>query len=233
MLDYGPLHEGVFLRRPNRFTAWVLLDGRETMCHVKNTGRLRELLLPGAWVRCRYEAAPGRKTQWTLLLVWQDGWVCLDSQAPNLLARQWVQAGGLGFVPQDLRPEQTCGDSRLDLAFTHEGRCCWMEVKGVTLLQDGVAHFPDAPTQRGIRHLQTLCRMAQTGQEAYVLFVIQRQGAHCFTPNRANGPEFAEALQAAVTGGVQPLAVDCVVSETGIRISGRVPVHLEEQEETR
>ena len=228
MLDYGPLTEGIFLRRPNRFVAHVLLEGREVVCHVKNTGRLRELLIPGAKVRCRHHADPNRKTEWTLLLVQRgEHWVCIDSQAPNRLARQWVEAGGLGFCPEQLRTEYAYGASRLDLSFIHNGRQALMEVKGVTLLCGDTARFPDAPTERGIRHLQELQRAVQEGYEAYVLFVIQMQGAACFAPNRANGPEFAEALQQAARNGVQVLAVDCSVCAQGIEVCGPVPVLLE------
>ena len=227
-MEYEALRDGIFLRRPNRFVAHVMIDGTEQICHVKNTGRLRELLVPGARVRCQHHDNPGRKTQWSLILVERAGqWVCIDSQMPNALARQWLEDGGLGERPEWIRPEYSFGDSRIDLAFSLAGRSALMEVKGVTLLQDGVARFPDAPTQRGIRHLRELGRAAREGMAAYVLFVIQMQGARCFAPNRANGPEFAEALRQAAADGVQVLAVDCAVTERGITVAGRVPVELE------
>ena len=148
-MEYTNMVPGIFLARPNRFLAHVQIQGREEICHVKNTGRCRELLPPGAQVWCQVATDPARKTKWDLIAVWKGHrLINMDSQAPNAVAREWLLAGGLGPI-NDLRAETVCGDSRFDFSFTLDGKPCFMEVKGVTLEEDGVCAFPDAPTSKG------------------------------------------------------------------------------------
>ncbi len=221
------LMEGRFIRRLNRFVAEVELGGRAERCHVKNTGRLRELLVPGAVVFCEVHDDPARKTKFSLVLVKKgEQLVSIDSQAPNQAAYDYVAAGGLGGVPSVLRREVTYGDSRFDLFFELCGRPAFLEVKGVTLEQGGVARFPDAPTERGTKHLRGLRRAVAEGYDAYVLFVIQMQGVSCFAPNDAQDPAFGLALREAAANGVHVLAVCCDVTESGIKIAAPVPVRL-------
>ena len=174
-MNYGEMVPGTFLARPNRFIAHVVIDGRVEVCHVKNTGRCRELLPEGAQVWCKRADDPKRKTKFDLIAV-QKGHrlINMDSQAPNAAAKEWLAAGGLGPV-ENLRSEVVHGDSRFDLAFTLNGRPCFLEVKGVTLEHDGVCAFPDAPTERGAKHLRGLAQAAREGYGAYVLFVIQME----------------------------------------------------------
>lgn len=227
MVEYGPMAEGVFLSRPNRFVAMVELDGQAVRCHVKNTGRCRELLVPGARVWCQPSQGAGRKTAWSLITVEKQGrLVNLDSQVPNALAAQWVQAGGLGAVPTALRREFTLGDSRFDLQFILEGQPCLMEVKGVTLETNGLARFPDAPTERGRKHLRGLMAAAQDGWRTWVLFVVQMDGVTAFAPNWATDPAFAQTLVQAQEAGVQLLARTCHVAPDHLEIADPLPIDL-------
>ena len=223
---YQNMVAGTFLSRPNRFIAKVRLNGREETVHVKNTGRCRELLIPGAAVLCQQAANPDRKTRFDLICVWKGKrLVNMDSQAPNVAAGEWLASGGLGEI-RDLRPETVHGDSRFDFSFTRNGRPCLLEVKGVTLEEDGVCAFPDAPTQRGARHLQGLRRAVEEGYDAYVLFVIQMADAAYFRPHFETDPAFAAALSEAAAAGVQILAYDCAVTETTMTIRNPVEVRL-------
>lgn len=210
---YRQMRTGIFLERPNRFTARVITDGREVVCHVKNTGRCRELLIPGARVLVQFHpeaAAAGRKTEFSLIAVWKgDTLINMDSQAPNQAAHEWLSSLE-GF--SEVRREASFGNSRFDLAFLKNGRPGFMEVKGVTLEEDGVARFPDAPTQRGLKHIRELTRMAGEGLEAAVLFVIQMKGVSRFEPNMDTQPEFGLALAEAARAGVLVMAMDCLVS---------------------
>lgn len=226
-MHYANMLPGIFHKRPNRFIAHVEIHGQEQVVHVKNTGRCRELLVPGATVWCQHSDNPARKTQYDLIAV-QKGrrLINMDSQAPNAAAREWLKAGGLGKV-ENLRPETVHGDSRFDFSFTLEGKPCFLEVKGVTLEENGVCAFPDAPTERGAKHLRGLAQAAREGYGAYVLFVIQMAGVTCLRPNDRTDPDFGRALREAAEQGVKILAVECRVSEDTMEISGRVPVHLE------
>ena len=213
-MQYSNVVPGRFVSRPNRFLAQVeTADGVQT-CHVKNTGRCAELLLPGApvWLQ-RFGADAKRKTKFDLIAV-QKGALLLniDSQAPNAAAREFLASGGLGWIPSVLRPEYTWGDSRFDFYLEHGGRRCLAEVKGVTLEEDGTALFPDAPTLRGIKHLEGLSRAAAQGFACCVLFVVQFSPAAAFAPNRRTHPAFADALRAARDAGVRVLAYDCAVT---------------------
>ena len=245
-MTYEAVVSGVFLSRQNRFVAKVLIDGKEETVHVKNTGRCRELLLPGARVFLEYHGdaeKKGRKTRYSLIGVYkerQEGLeplrVNMDSQAPNQAAEEWVRDGGLGLwlekkdgkppVITEVRREVFYGNSRFDLAFLIDGKPAFMEVKGVTLECGGVASFPDAPTERGIKHLKELARAAADGYRTFVLFVIQMKGTHLFTPDWETHSQFGEALCQAQEAGVEILAFDCMVEETGFSIDANIPIRL-------
>ena len=213
---------GRFLARPNRFIAKVEIDGCEETVHVKNTGRCRELLPHGAEVFCRFDPNPARKTRYDLITVLKgDRLINMDSQAPNAAAKEWLLGGGLGEIA-NLKAEAFCGDSRFDFSFTKEGKTCYLEVKGVTLENDGVCAFPDAPTERGVKHLKGLTELARSGYGAYVLFVIQMADVKYLHPNDATDPAFGAALREAAAAGVQVLAMDCAVTESTMDI--RLPV---------
>lgn len=225
-MKYGKMVSGRFLERPNRFIAHIEIDGRTEVCHVKNTGRCRELLPAGARVWCQVADDPRRKTKYDLITVQKgERLINMDSQAPNAAAKEWLQGGGLGEIGS-LRPETTYADSRFDFAFTLDGRQCYLEVKGVTLETDGVCAFPDAPTERGVKHLQGLTKAAKEGCGAYVLFVIQMEGVQYLRPNDATDPAFGKALRAAVAAGVQILAMDCRVTEDTMTIHAPVELRL-------
>ena len=221
-MKYGSMVPGRFLQRPNRFIAHVEIQNETQICHVKNTGRCRELLPPGAQVWCEVAQNPARKTKFDLITV-QKGHrlINMDSQAPNTAAREWLLAGGLGQI-DNLRPETVHGGSRFDFSFTKDGRPCLLEVKGVTLENDGVCAFPDAPTQRGARHLRHLAQAVQEGYGAYVLFVIQMSDVKYLHPNDVTEPAFGAALRSAAAAGVQVLAMDCAVTVDSMDI--RLPV---------
>lgn len=223
---YCDMIPGTFLARPNRFIAYVEIDGQPEVVHVKNTGRCRELLPAGAEVWCQQSANPNRKTKFDLITVRKGSrLINMDSQAPNLAAKEWLAAGGLGEI-ENLRAETKHGDSRFDFSFTKEGRTCFLEVKGVTLENDGVCAFPDAPTERGAKHLRGLTEAAREGYGAYVLFVIQMADVTYLHPNDATDPEFGQALREAAANGVTVLAVDCDVTIEAMKIRNFVPVIL-------
>ena len=213
---------GRFLARPNRFIAHVEIDGQVQIVHVKNTGRCRELLPAGAEVWCRHDPNPARKTKYDLITVRKgDRLINMDSQAPNAAAKEWLLAGGLGNI-EELKAESFHGDSRFDFSFVKDGKPCFLEVKGVTLEHDGICAFPDAPTERGTKHLRGLSELARQGYGAYALFVIQMADVKYLHPNDATDPAFGTALRSAAGAGVQVLAVDCTVTEDSMEI--RLPV---------
>lgn len=223
-MHYKHMVPGIFLARPNRFIAHVQIGGNTEVCHVKNTGRCQELLPAGAQVWCQKSDNPARKTKYNLITVKKgQRLINMDSQAPNQAAREWLLQGGLGDI-QELRPETVHEDSRFDFSFTMNGKRCFLEVKGVTLEQDGVCAFPDAPTQRGTKHLKGLIRAAEEGFGAYVLFVIQMSDVKYLRPNDDTDPAFAAALREAAQKGVTILAMDCAVTEDQMDI--RLPVFV-------
>lgn len=225
-MEYNNICVGRFLNRPNRFVAQVELGGVSETVHVKNTGRCRELLVPGATVYCQRSSNPQRKTKYDLITVEKNGrLINMDSQAPNAAAFEWLRSGGLGELEQ-LQPETVHGDSRFDFSFLKDGRRCFLEVKGVTLEDHNVCAFPDAPTQRGTKHLRGLIRAAQEGFGAYVLFVIQMEGAVSLRPNEKTDPDFAAALRDASQSGVRILAMDCRVTPDSMALRLTVPVLL-------
>jgi len=225
-MRYGKMVEGRFLRRPNRFIAHIEIDGKEEICHVKNTGRCRELLPVGAQVWCLDAPSPNRKTRYDLITVQKgERLINMDSQAPNAAAKEWLLSGGLGEI-RELKAESFHGDSRYDFSFQKDGRQCFLEVKGVTLETDGVCAFPDAPTERGAKHLRGLTEAAKDGYGAYVLFVIQMADVAYLHPNDATDPNFGTALREAAAAGVQVLAMDCAVTVDSMTIRKPVTVKL-------
>ena len=225
-MRYENMVPGHFLRRPNRFIAHVQINGREEICHVKNTGRCRELLTPGAQVWCQRAANPNRKTKFDLIAVQkEERLINMDSQVPNAVAREWLLAGGLGEISQ-LKGEYTHGDSRFDFSFIKDETRCFLEVKGVTLERDGICAFPDAPTERGVKHLRGLTELAREGYGAYVLFVIQMADVEYLRPNDATDPAFGKSLREAAAAGVNVIAMDCLVTEDSMAIRKPVEVRL-------
>lgn len=225
-MKYGYVADAVFLQRPNRFIAQVLLHGQEETVHVKNTGRCKELLVPGAKVYLEKGKNPARKTAWDLIAVEKGNrLINMDSQLPNKVAEEWLAQGGLGQFSQLLR-EQTWGASRLDFCLKDSHRIKYVEVKGVTLEEGGKVYFPDAPTARGTKHLEELTRIRQEGMEAAVLFVVQMKGVSSFSPNDATDPAFGKALRQAAAAGVEVAALDCLVRPEEVRPGQRVPVVL-------
>ena len=209
-MKYREIVDGIFLDRPNRFIAHVDVNGTVETVHVKNTGRCRELLLPGAAVRLEVSDNPKRKTKYDLVAVRKQelGWVNMDSQAPNKVVGEWLSKQEFDLV----RPEFAYGKSRIDFYMERSGERYVMEVKGCTLENEGVCKFPDAPTERGVKHLHELIKACESGYEAYIFFVIQMEKAEYFTPNRETHPEFADALKTASEKGVKILAYTCKVS---------------------
>ncbi len=224
-MRYEHIKEGRFISRPNRFIAHVDIDGQDIVCHVKNTGRCRELLLPGVPVLLEYHpkaALAGRKTSYDLVAVRKgDLLINMDSQAPNQAAWEWIHRQPL------LETEKGVYFSVLkDPAGKQPDRPAFMEVKGVTLEEERTALFPDAPTERGVKHLRGLIRAREEGFEAYVLFLIQMKGIRRFSPNDRTHPAFGEALRDADRAGVHILALDCLVTPDGMTADLPVPVML-------
>lgn len=243
-MKYQRMAPGIFLDRPNRFIAHVQIDGKEETVHVKNTGRCRELLLPGAQVMLQLSDNPNRKTAWDLISVKKEGlgWVNMDSQAPNRVVREFLEKQpGITYI----RPEYRYGDSRVDFYFERfaangkdpggeqqtngapgEPRQCLMEVKGVTLERDGIAYFPDAPTERGVKHILELQRALAEGYDSYLAFVIQMEGITEVRPNNETHPAFGQALREAAAAGVQVLCLPCAVKKDSLTVKEALPCGL-------
>ena len=225
-MKYDNIVSGIFRERPNRFIAIVELEGHAEVCHVKNTGRCRELLPTGARVWCQKTSNPSRKTKYDLIAVEKAGRIInMDSQAPNAAAREWLQSGGLGAV-ENLRQESFFEKSRFDFSFLRDGKPCFLEVKGVTLEENGRCAFPDAPTLRGTKHLRELTQAVREGYGCYVLFVIQMENVILLHPNDGTDPQFGAALREAAAAGVRILAMDCCVRPDAMIIGKPVPVVL-------
>ena len=224
-MRYDNIVRGRFLSRPNRFIALVDIDGAETVCHVKNTGRCRELLVPGAEVYLVPGTAPGRKTPYDLVAVDKSGvLINMDAQAPNRVFAEFART----FDPQALavRPEFRFGDSRLDFCLERPDGLHLVEVKGVTLESGGHARFPDAPTERGVKHLRELMRAVEQGHRATAFFVVQMAQVTDFAPNDDTHPAFGAALRQAIAAGVQVVAYACRVTPDTMSIDRPVPVIL-------
>ena len=226
-MRYGTVIPGRFVDRPNRFVAHVeTAEGLQTV-HVKNTGRCRELLLPGAAVYLERGTSPARKTAFDLIAVEKgERLINMDAQAPNKVFGEWVRGGG--FLPgvMAVRPEFTFGESRLDFCLETPQGPCLVEVKGVTLEEGGEARFPDAPTERGVKHIRELRRAAEAGLGAVLFFVVQMENVRSVAPNDETHPAFGAALREAVSRGVRVCAWDCAVTPERIAIRSPVPVRL-------
>lgn len=227
-MRYENIEEGRFIERPNRFVAYVDIAGRREKVHVKNTGRCRELLIPGAPVYLEKSCNPDRSTAYDLIAVEKKGrLINVDSQAPNRVVLEWLQTRQLFPDLVSIRPETVYGSSRLDFYIETAGEKIFMEVKGVTLEEEGEVRFPDAPSERAVKHVEELIRARREGYGACVLFVIQMKGVNYLIPNAATHPEFAEALRRASRAGVKLLAYDCLVTVDSLAIADAVPVYLE------
>lgn len=224
-MRYKTVVTGVFHSRPSRFIALVDVGGREEVCHVKNTGRCRELLLPGAQVVLSVSDNPARKTKYDLVAVWKEGTglINMDSQAPNAAAAELLPRLFPGAV---IRAEQRCGLSRFDFSLETEQGVGYLEVKGCTLEREGHAYFPDAPTERGVKHLRELTELRLQGRCAAVLFLVQMKGVHAFSPNDGTDPAFGAALREARGAGVEILCYDCLVTPESMIADQPVPVEL-------
>ena len=222
---YTKVIPGVFLSRPNRFIAHVLVDGVEEIAHVKNTGRCKELLIPGCTVYLYCATEPNRKTKYDLIAVVKgDRLINMDSQAPNKVVGEWLSK----ILPEaKIRPEVQYGASRFDFSVTQGKKQSFLEVKGVTLEQDGIAMFPDAPTERGVKHIRELIDCAKAGYGAGLLFVVKMKGISYLRPNDRTHPQFGQALREAAAAGVKIHAVDCIVTENTLDIDSSLPVSLE------
>ena len=223
-IKYANILFGHFIDRPNRFVAHVEIGGATETVHVKNTGRCKELLLPGAKVALAASGCPSRKTKYDLVSVHKEGlgWVNIDSQAPNVVVREWLMSGPQLFPHiMSLKPEYSYGNSRVDFYLECGGQRIFMEVKGCTLEIDGVGYFPDAPTARGVKHLHELAKAVEDGYECYIAFVVAMPRITKVLPNRMTHPEFGAALDAAVQAGVKVLCLPCGVKPDELVILDR------------
>lgn len=226
-MHYSNIRRATFLRRPNRFIAHIEVDGREEVCHVKNTGRCRELLTDRATIYVEHHDNTKRKTKYSLIAVEKgELLINMDSQAPNKVVGEWLlEKEPFGKVKL-LKPECTYGSSRFDFYLETEAEKIFIEVKGVTLEEDGIVRFPDAPTERGIKHLEELRACVEAGYKAAVIFVVQMEGMQHFEPNDKTHPQFGEALRQARKVGVEVLAYECKVTPSSLEITKSIPVML-------
>lgn len=226
-MKYSKVISGRFIERPNRFVAIADINGKRETVHVKNTGRCKELLVPGCKVYLSVSDNPERKTRCDLIAVEKGSLLInMDSQIPNDVAEEWLKSGNLFSKNAVIRREVTYGSSRFDFYIEDGERKIFLEVKGCTLEKDGIAMFPDAPTERGVKHIKELMGCISEGYEAYLLFVIQMKGCREFMPNDETHKAFGDALRAAASSGVNVIAMDCEVSPDSISISSPVSVKL-------
>ncbi len=226
-MHYEKIEPAIFLERPNRFVAWVETRTGREICHVKNTGRCRELLIPGTEIYVQRNENPSRKTPLDLITVRKGNrLINMDSQVPNRVAAQWVMESGFVSEQAVVKMEKTFGNSRFDLYIEDGERKIFMEVKGVTLEDNGVVRFPDAPTERGVKHLKELMTARAEGYEAAVLFVIQMEQVQYLEPNDQTHAAFGQALRQAAEAGVQVLAIDCRIKPDEIVPGKPVKVRL-------
>ena len=211
--------KAIFLSRPNRFIAYADIDGETVVCHVKNTGRCRELLTPGADVILEQTENPNRKTLYDLVAVYKNGiLINMDSQAPNTVFGEWLKKTDFFGEITLIRPEYKYKNSRFDFYLEAGERKIFVETKGVTLEENGIVMFPDAPTERGVKHLKELCEARAEGYEAYVFLIIQMKKCKYFIPNERTHKEFADTLRLAAQKGVSVKAVCCNVTENSLEI---------------
>lgn len=226
-MKYKSVKNGVFWERPNRFIAHVEINGKMQVCHVKNTGRCRELLVPGCTVYVEESDNKKRKTQYDLIAAQKvDRLINMDSQAPNKVFAEWAKEGRFTGALNGIWSEYTYGASRLDFRLDTKDGPHFVEVKGVTLEAENRVYFPDAPTERGIKHIEELIRAVKEGYRASIVFVIQMEGVESFSPNDVTHPAFGEALRRAKKEGVGIIAYDCVVTQDSLCIKSKVPVVL-------
>lgn len=227
-MKYDNIVKGKFISRPNRFIAHVEINGKEEICHVKNTGRCKELLIPGVNVFLQENDNPNRKTKFSLITVEKENrLINMDSQIPNKVVNEWLENGNLFKDITLIKPETKYGNSRFDFYVETKEKKIFIEVKGVTLEENGVVRFPDAPTERGVKHVNELCECKKEGYEAYIIFVIQMKGAMYFEPNMKTHKEFGYALKKAKNSGVNILALDCEVTKETIVMGDYVDVKLD------
>ena len=226
-MQYHCIKKGRFVERPNRFIAYVEIDGNIEKCHVKNTGRCKELLIPGVTVYVDENHNPNRKTKFSLISVEKEGrFVNMDSQAPNKAVLEWLKEGKFLEDSIEIKPECKYGDSRFDFYVKTKTRELFIEVKGVTLEENGIVRFPDAPTERGVKHINELIKAVEEGYEAMILFVIQMEKVIYFEPNDITHKAFGDALREAKQKGVIIKAMDCSVSPNHMEIMNEVEVRL-------
>lgn len=229
-MKYENILTGEFIKRPNRFIADISIDGKSWECHVKNTGRCRELLIKGSKIYVQKHSNPKRKTQYSLISVLKGNvLVNIDSQAPNKVVEEFLRSErGRTFFGniKVIKPEFTYGNSRFDFYVETEKKQIFIEVKGVTLEVEKTAVFPDAPTKRGVKHVLELCKAINLGYETYIIFVIQMKGVTSFRPNDETHYEFGEVLRIAQKAGVNIKAFDCIVEKDSIGIDMEIPVCL-------
>lgn len=224
-MKYTDITEGIFIDRPNRFIANVEINGKKTVCHVKNTGRCKELLISGTKVYLQHSHNPARKTEFDLIAVEKGNiLINIDSAAPNKAAAEYIRKifGENAVIKQEVK----YGTSRIDFFVESNGEKWFIEVKGVTLEQNGRAYFPDAPTLRGVKHLNELCAAVKEGCRACALFIIQMKGVSAFSPNNITHPEFGKALKHAAESGVIIKAVDCLVTKDSMTANKEVEIIL-------
>lgn len=230
-MQYDKIVKGIFRERPNRFIALVEIEGSLETVHVKNTGRCRELLVPGVTVYLEEGSNPARKTKYSLVCVQKGNrLINMDSQAPNKVVAEWLAEGKLFPNASLIRPETKYNASRFDFYVEQGQKKIFMEVKGVTLEQDGVVLFPDAPTERGLKHIRELCQAVGEGYEACIFLVVQMKNVKYFTPNMETHPEFGEALARAQQKGVKILAYDCMVTRDSLQIMDPVKIRIPDME---
>lgn len=229
-MKYKNVKSGIFISRPNRFIAEVEIDGEKKICHVKNTGRCRELLIPGVKVILEHSDNPARRTEYDLVAVYKSKMLInVDSQAPNKVFGEWIPHSELFKNLTLIKPEYTYGNSRFDFYIEADGKRILAEIKGVTLERGGVVLFPDAPTERGVKHTRELIEARQKGFETFIFFIIQMENCKYFTPNAATHKEFADALADAYSKGVNVYALTCNVTENSLEIADFVPINLNAQ----
>lgn len=227
MITYSNIVEGIFIERPNRFIAYVEIEGCLEICHVKNTGRCKELLIKGVKVYLEPATNPERKTKFSLISVEKEGAIVnIDSQVPNKVIREWLETGALFSEPTLIAQEKTFGNSRFDFYVETPEVKAFIEVKGCTLEEKGVIRFPDAPTERGVKHIKELIEARKLGYEAYIVFLIQMEKATWFEPNVKTHPAFGEVLKEAQEKGVEIICLNSYVTKDTIGVKERIPYKL-------
>jgi len=226
-MKYDNIKEARFISRPNRFIANIEINGEQQVCHVKNTGRCKELLIPNAEIYVQEFDNSNRKTKYDLISVYKGSrLVNIDSQVPNKVFMEWLKAGNMFDSISVVKAESLYKNSRFDFYIEADGKKIFAEVKGVTLEEEGVALFPDAPTERGVKHINELCECLMEGYEAFLIFIIQMKDVKYFAPNKKMHKEFAEALEKAQRKGVKIIGLDCEVSKNSINAKDYVEIRI-------